>query len=65
MNRFLRHFLDFGCSNEKFLRGVAEWAPDAKEKLLRKILAGPEGHGPSEMELAVIQNQLEGYFVDE
>jgi hypothetical protein len=63
MGRFLKHFLDFGCSNEEFLRGVSKWAPEAKEKLLRKVLAGPEGHGASEMELAVIQNQLESYFM--
>jgi len=64
MGRFLKHFLDFGCSNEQFLRGLSEWAPEAKEKLLRKVLGGPEGHGASEMELAVIQNQLESYFMN-
>jgi hypothetical protein len=64
MGRFLKHFVDFGCSNEEFLRGVSKWAPEAKEKLLRKVLVRPEGHGASEMELAVIQNQLESYFMD-
>jgi hypothetical protein len=62
MDRFLQKFLAFGCSNEGFLRGISSWVPEAREKLLRKVFAGPGGRQASEMELAVIQNQLERYF---
>ncbi|KIM35254.1 hypothetical protein M413DRAFT_79558, partial [Hebeloma cylindrosporum] len=64
MDGFLKHFLDFGCYNEGFLRGLSKWDPEEKAKLLKKILAGPEGKGATEMEIAVIQNHLGRYFMD-
>jgi hypothetical protein len=66
MDRYLQHFVDFGCNSLDFLRGMSSWAPDKRLAVLKKMLTAPEGKSAAtEMELAVIENKLETYFVDE
>jgi hypothetical protein len=66
MDHYLQRFIDFGCNTKEFLRGMSSWAPDKRLAILKKILTGPEGESTvSEMELAVIENKLETYFVHE
>jgi hypothetical protein len=72
MDRFLPHFIDFGCGNREFLQAISAWAPDKRNALLRKILGLSAGRPPqvgdsddhpaSEMDLAVIENQFETYL---
>lgn len=41
------------------------WAPEKRLATLKKILTGPEGESVvTEMVVAVIENNLETYFVD-
>jgi hypothetical protein len=66
MDRYLPHFVDFGCNSLDFLRGMSSWAPEKRLAILKKILTGPEGESAAtQMEVAVIENQLEIYFVHE
>ena len=45
---------------------MSSWVPDKRHAILKKILIGPKGENAvSEMELAVIENELETYFVHE
>jgi len=65
MDHFKQNFIDFGCNNKEFIRGMSSWAADKKVAVLKKILGtGLDGEASSvtEMELAVIENQLETYF---
>jgi hypothetical protein len=64
MDHFLQNFIEFGCNSKDFLRGMSSWAPEKRLAILKKILIGPEGESAvTEMELAVIENKLETYFV--
>ena len=64
MDRYLQHFTEFGCNNLDFLRGMSSWAAEKRLAILKKILTGPDdGSAVTEMEVAVIENQLETYFV--
>jgi len=66
MDRYLQHFTEFGCNSLDFLRGMSSWAPEKRLAILKKILTAPEGESAvTEMELAVIENKLEAYFVNE
>ena len=45
---------------------MSSWTLEKRLSILKKILTGPEGKSTvSEMELAVIENNLETYFVHE
>ena len=67
MDRYLQHFVDFGCNSLDFLRGMLSWAPEKRVAILKKILTAPDSgkSAVTEMELAVIENKLEMYFVHE
>ena len=66
MDRYLQHFVDFGCNSLDFLCGMSSWAPEKRLAILKKILTASEGKSAAtEMEVAVIENKLETYFVDD
>ena len=66
MDRYLQHFVDFGCNSLDLLHGVSSWAPEKRLAILKKIFTAPEGESTAtEMEVAVIENELETYFVHE
>ncbi|KIM47072.1 hypothetical protein M413DRAFT_63304 [Hebeloma cylindrosporum] len=66
MDHHLQRFIDFGCDNEEFLRGISSWAEGNRVAILKKILTRPKGEsGVTEMEVAVIDNNLEAYFGDD
>jgi len=59
MDRFLEHFIDFGCRSQDFLCSISSWAPDKRHEI-EEILRGD--HGISETEISVIENKLETYL---
>ena len=68
MDHLIQNFINFGCNTQEFLRGISSWAPEKRHDILKKILTGSKGGGrvtATEMEIAVIENKLETYFVDE
>ena len=67
MDRYLEHFVEFGCNSLDFLRGMSSWAPEKRLAILKKILTRPDlgESAVTEMELAVIENKLEMYFMQE
>jgi len=64
MDHFHQNFINFGCNNKEFLRGLSSWAADKRLAVLKKILGtGLDGDASvTEMELAVIENHLEMCF---
>ncbi|KAF8199725.1 hypothetical protein BJ912DRAFT_950118 [Pholiota molesta] len=65
MLHYLGRFVDFGCVTSTQLRSVSEWRPAQRHNLLEKILTfGKLDAMPSEMDIAVLENQFETYFLE-
>ncbi|KAF8150894.1 hypothetical protein B0H34DRAFT_801805 [Crassisporium funariophilum] len=62
MDHFLQRFIDFGCTNEEFLRGVSMWRKEKLRDFLERLLQDPERASVSNMELLVLENHFETYF---
>lgn len=63
MDRYFTAFINFGCTTETHLRSFARFAQEKKYSILKQLLVNQSGvEGFTEMDVAVLENQLETYF---
>lgn len=65
MNQHILRFVEFGCTTTEYLRGVSTWPAEQRHKLLVKILQPERGEAAPQMDIAVLENQFETYFMDD
>ncbi|KAF9480011.1 hypothetical protein BDN70DRAFT_894519 [Pholiota conissans] len=66
MMHYLRRFVDFGCVTSTHLRSVSQWRPEQRYKLLKKILrSGLLDAAPLDMDIAILENQFDTYFLED
>lgn len=65
MMQHIFRFAEFGCTTTEYLRGVSEWPAEQRHKLLVKILQPEWGGAVPQMDIAVLENQFETYFMDD
>ncbi|KAF8884077.1 hypothetical protein CPB84DRAFT_176979 [Gymnopilus junonius] len=64
MDHYLSAFIKFGCSTESHLRSFAKFNQEKKYGILKELLAAhPVTEGFTEMDVAVLENQLEVYYL--
>lgn len=63
MAHFLKHFVDFGCTSEEYLRAISTWPTDRISYFLSQVSGqGGDGRKLSEMDMLVLQNHFISYF---
>ncbi|KJA16865.1 hypothetical protein HYPSUDRAFT_206660 [Hypholoma sublateritium FD-334 SS-4] len=65
MMQYILRFVEFGCTTTEYLRGLSTWPPEQRHKLLVKILQGERGGPVPQMDIAVLENQLDTYFMED
>ena len=65
MMQHILRFVEFGCTTTEYLRGVSEWPAEQRHRLLVKILQPEWGGAAPQMDIAVLENQFETYFMDD
>ncbi|KJA16896.1 hypothetical protein HYPSUDRAFT_219213 [Hypholoma sublateritium FD-334 SS-4] len=65
MMQHILPFVNFGCTTTEYLRAVSTWSAEQRHKLLVKILQAGRGGAVSQMDIAVLENHFETYFMDD
>ncbi|KAF9480012.1 hypothetical protein BDN70DRAFT_656686 [Pholiota conissans] len=66
MLQYTQQFMDFGCTSNKYLRAVSLWRKEQRYNLVRKIMQSSRAteSEPTEMDIAILVNQFETYFLE-